>query len=79
MRHLFHDCLFIVHVFHKFKAHRPSDNWPVKPEIDVFDVNQVGNLTPQQRAAMLIMQFIVWRERCARLFRGTRKTLDDLL
>lgn len=36
-------------------------------------------LTTEQLAIMLIMQFIIWRERCARLFRDTSKDPDELL
>ena len=58
---------------------QPSLNWPASPILNVTDSEQVGSLTAKQKALLLIMHFIVWRERCARSFGELTKEPEELI
>lgn len=68
-----------MQVYNTLRTNIPSHDRPTKPAIDVTDSVKVGVLTAEQRATMLTMQFIVWRERCAQIFINTSKEPDDRL
>lgn len=66
VHHLFHNCAFTREVYRRLTVRQPSPNWPARPVLNITDRHQVGSLIVGQRALLLIMHFIVWRERRAR-------------
>lgn len=63
--------LTIKKMKHSLRMRKPSQDWPQKSETDITDTDKVGTLSH--------MQFIVWRERCARCFADSNKNTDELL
>lgn len=66
-------------VYVKLRRHRPAHNWPIKPTVQITNKDKVGKLDHMQKSGMLIMQFVLWRERCARFFTDNQKHIDDLM
>lgn len=71
--HLFHTCTYTIQVYRRITWGKPSPNWPASPVLNVTDKCQVGLLSEAQRALLLIMNFIIWRERCNRSFTDASK------
>lgn len=77
--HLFQECAFTLQLYQRLKNNRPQPGWPVTPTIDLTDKDKTGDMTPMQKTSLLIMQFVIWRERCARSFADTYKDIEELI
>lgn len=67
--HLFYICHYTREVYKRLTLRQPSTNWPARSVLNVTDKELVGILTAGQKTLLLVMYFIVWRERCARSFK----------
>ena len=64
----------------KLRLWKPAHNWRIKPTVHITNKEKVGKLAHNQKSGiMLIMQFVLWKERCARCFTDKQKHIDDLM
>lgn len=79
VRHLFRDCPYAAGVYTMLKTSTPMQFWPSKPPVDITDRRQVSGMTTRQKCMVLVMHFVLWRERCTRIFRGNAKEPRELM
>lgn len=79
VQHLLQECSFTKRVYQEITAKWPSRRWPTTPVIDITDSTVRATTTKEQRAQILIMQFVIWRERCARCFTERIKTVNNMV
>lgn len=78
VKHLLQHCQFTRYVYSLLQLERPSNTWPSYPVFDITDERVTGLLTGMEIRLMLIMQFVVWRERCARVFAENERQPHEL-
>lgn len=66
-------------VYGKLRLYKPAQNWPAKPAIEITNNDKIGKLEHKQQSAMMIMQFVIWREWCARSFTDKHKQIEELM
>lgn len=69
----------IVYLYYRLKLQRPSGHWPAQLTIEITNEDKVGRLNQVQKVALLIMQFVLWRGRCAWCFTDSSKNQDGLM
>lgn len=79
VRHLLKDCPYTTQVYNEMKANKPVYTWPTNPVINLLGGAQGRGLTGTQRSMILVMQFVIWRERCARSFTENTRTPYELV
>lgn len=72
-KHLFQECPYTRQLYAKLQNFRPSAQWSATPTIEITNRDNTGNMKQEHKTAMLVMQFVIWRERCARSFADTAK------
>lgn len=74
IQHLFNRCTHTIHIYtgalHNGRGYRQGQ--------DNIALMQEGT-TKKDRELILIASFIIWRERCCRIFRGEAKTSEELI
>lgn len=78
-KHLFEDCTYMQPLYEKMRNSRPALRWPDIPTIEITTKKKAGHMKPHQKKGMLIIQFVIWRERCARSFVEECKDTEELL
>lgn len=61
------------------RDNQPQPEWPAIPTIELADKDKTGDMMPMQKMGLLIMQFIIWQELCARSFADTCKDIEELI
>ena len=79
VRHLFRKCPYTKQVYSELKASMASDTWPHNPVLNIVDTTIRRRVTKGQKTAILIMNFVIWRERCARSFTEQVRTTIELV
>lgn len=79
VRHLFKECPYAVRVYIELKANKPMEIWPRNPVLNLLNRPSGTRLTKAQRAMMVVMQFVIWKERCARSFTENTRTPAELI
>lgn len=74
-RHIFQTCLYTVKLYNELMLKRPSHKWPCLQA----DYTATGVMGKTEKSAIVIMNFVIWRERCNRCFSDSNKTTEDLL
>lgn len=77
--YLFQNFPYMLQLYSKLKLKRLSDRWPAQPTIEIANEDKVGRLDQVQIASLLIMLFVLWRERCPRTFTDSCKSQGTLL
>jgi hypothetical protein len=77
--HLFRECVFSKLLYTRiFNLLFPQHSAQFTGDID-YEVTLLDNKKPKEfRGLLLIAIFIIWRERCARLFQEQFQTIEDL-
>lgn len=75
LRHLLKDCPYTGQIYRELKVENPSDAWPDQP---VLNIVRRSRLTAEQKSMVRIMQFVIWRERCARSFAEKGRTTSEI-
>lgn len=77
--HLFQKCPYTLQLYEKLQRFSPAIPWPTTPTMQITDEDHTGSMKREHRTTMMIMQFVVWRERCARSFTEKSKETGELL
>lgn len=79
VRHLFRKCPYTKQVCNELKASMASDTWPQNPVLNIVGTTIQRRVTKGQKTAILIMNFVIWRERCVKSFTEQVRTTTELV
>lgn len=70
--HMMGHCKFAVEMYRRMDITLQMRIHPIEAALDI-------NNNKKARGTLLVTMFVIWRERCARIFRESDKTIPELI